>query len=220
MPPIPDESPFYAWADESMRIDQAAAPLYLMGAVIAETAVCHRPREQLRELHRAALSNHRNRFARTSSPADRRRVKDMQHKLHWHAMLDEEKGQAMHLVASFAMLHVIVVGAPMNPGNQEGARISCLERLCWELDQAGVGGLILENRTPTLNEKDRRTRAIMRQKKLIGRGFRLDPVKPSEEPMLWIPDQVLGALGAAEIGNPRWLQLLDGGLIERHHIDL
>ena len=81
-PPIPEESPFYAWADESLRIDQAAAPLYLMGAVIAETAVCHRPREQLRELHRATLSNHRNRFARTTSPADRRRMKDMQHKLH------------------------------------------------------------------------------------------------------------------------------------------
>lgn len=38
--------------------------------------------------------------------------------------------------------------------------------------------------------------------------LRIDIGKPSREPMLWIPDQVVGAVGDAETGDSEWIEPL------------
>lgn len=36
-------------------------------------------------------------------------------------------------------------------------------------------------------------------------SLRVEIQLPSDEPMLWIPDPILGAIGDFESGNPKWL---------------
>ncbi len=48
----------------------------------------------------------------------------------------------------------------------------------------------------------------MANRKLISRALRVEIALPVEEPMLWAPDAIAGAVGAARLGEPRWLDLL------------
>ena len=59
----------------------------------------------------------------------------------------------------------------------------------------------------------------LRGKKSIPSTLRVDIAQPSTEPMLWVPDQVLGALGDAEADEGRWFDQY-GGAVERITISL
>ncbi|MCY1311030.1 hypothetical protein D9M70_612850 [compost metagenome] len=48
-------------------------------------------------------------------------------------------------------------------------------------------------------------------------SLRVEIQLPSLEPMLWIPDQILGAIGDAEAGNDQWLGIFSSH-ISRHDI--
>lgn len=55
--------------------------------------------------------------------------------------------------------------------------------------------LTLEARPLQLMQRDIRTVDALRGKRALPEGLRIDHAQPSEEPMVWIADQVLGALG-------------------------
>lgn len=70
----------------------------------------------------------------------------------------------------------------------------------------GVSRVFLEQRTPSLNNRDFRLIDSFRGKKLIPSAMRIEFERPSAEPMLWIPDVLAGAVGAARArGNPVYL---------------
>lgn len=50
-------------------------------------------------------------------------------------------------------------------------------------------------------------------------GLRVEIGFPEDEPMLWIPDQVLGALGDAGQAQPQWFDRYQG-TVQRIHIEL
>jgi hypothetical protein len=85
-----------------------------------------------------------------------------------------------------------------------------MERLFWELGEMGVSQVYLESRTSSLNAKDMRLVDRLRGRRALPKTMRIDIQLPFTEPMLWIPDQVLGALGDAEAGDSRWLEILVG----------
>jgi len=60
------------------------------------------------------------------------------------------------------------------------------------LADMGVSRVFLEERHPSLNERDKRLIDAIRGKKLIPAELRIDIQRPSEEPMLWMPDIVAG----------------------------
>jgi hypothetical protein len=66
----------------------------------------------------------------------------------------------------------------------------------------------MEARTQNLIRKDREQVANLVGKKLITPALRVGSARPLEEPMLWIPDAVAGAVGAARLGNPEWLGII------------
>lgn len=69
--------------------------------------------------------------------------------------------------------------------------------------------VLLEERTPSLNDRDMKLIEAIRGKKLIPTGMRINVGRPSAEPMLWMPDIVAGAAGAERVrGNPCYLDLI------------
>lgn len=182
--PPTDDFQLHAWVDESMRNANVTAPMYMLGAVVTDPLACDAARDELRKLLPQGL------------------------KLHWRDLDDRLKRRAVEAVASFDVAHLVVVASPLDPKKQERARAACMERLCWELGDMGVSRMVLESRTPSLNKRDRALIVHLRGKKSLPQGLRIDIEMPSGEPMLWVPDQVLGAMGDAETGQDQWMQVL------------
>jgi len=59
----------------------------------------------------------------------------------------------------------------------------------------GVDSLVLERRQRTQDEKDKRTISLAQRNKVLTPGFRLTHRFGREDKRLWVPDQVVGALG-------------------------
>lgn len=127
------------------------------------------------------------------------------------------KKQSMDLIGRIDAAHIVVVAAPMDPRRQERARAKCMERLLAELGELGVSTVFLESRTQSLNARDMRLVEQLRGSRAMPGTLRVEIQVPSLEPMLWIPDQILGALGEGEAGNDRWVNSFSG-LIKRHYI--
>lgn len=167
----------HSWGDESVRTTRIAQPSYLLGAVVADSAACDEFRRALRSLHRRGP------------------------KLHWHDQDSCARRESIATIAEFDVYHIVVIAAPIDVRRQERARALCLERLAWHLDEAGVQVLTLEARPPQLMRRDIRTIDALRSKHALPSGLRIDHEKPSVEPMLWVADQVLGALGESLTGG-------------------
>lgn len=129
------------------------------------------------------------------------------------------KRKVTKLVTAFDMAHMVVVGTPLDHRKQEHARAQCMERLLWELGQLEVTQVFLEQRTQSLNNRDMKLVRYLRGKKSIPSSIRVDIALPSTEPMLWIPDQVLGGMGDAEAHETVWLDQCQGA-IERIDITI
>ncbi|MFJ2662703.1 hypothetical protein [Arthrobacter koreensis] len=127
-------------------------------------------------------------------------------------MEDREKKRVTGLVTGFDMAHMVVIGTPLDHRKQEHARAKCMERLLWELGQLEVTRVYLEQRTQSLNARDMKLVRHLRGKKSVPSALRVDVQQPSVEPMLWIPDQVLGALGDAASNDDTWLDQYAGAV--------
>ncbi|MFF1830269.1 hypothetical protein [Paenarthrobacter sp. NPDC058040] len=138
-------------------------------------------------------------------------------KLHWRDMDNRTKKLSIDLLGSLDAAHIVVVAAPLEPRRQERARAKCMERLFSELGTLGVSSVFLESRTPSLNARDMRLVDKLRGRRVMPQTLRVEIRLPSEEPMLWIPDQVLGAIGDAEAGEAKWLGAFRGN-ISQHTI--
>jgi hypothetical protein len=174
---------FHAWVDESMHV---SAGLYILAAVVCDAGGCKPIRETMRSL-----------------------LDEGQPKLHWSGESPERKEKIIGTVAQLDMAAVVVVGAPMARKNQERARAVCMESLTVHLAGMGVAEVLLEERTASLNSRDRELITAIRGKKLIPKTMRIELGRPSAEPMLWLPDIVAGAVGADRVhGLPQYLEAI------------
>ena len=79
--------------------------------------------------------------------------------------------------------------------------------------------MVLEARTPSLNKRDRALIPKLRGKKALPIGLKIDWQLGSEDPMLWIADQVLGAYGDAETGAKEYLSVIvQDVMVSRIHL--
>jgi hypothetical protein len=188
----PQEEGLHAFVDESMRIDGNSGT-YLLAAVVCDTSQCDPVREMLRSL----------RYRR-------------QPRLHWSSEEGSRKAKIAESIGALNLPATVVIGMPLAKSKQERARAKCMEALLPEMQNEGVSRVWLEARTPSLQRRDQRLIDAIRAKGLIGAGIRVDPARPSEEPMLWLPDAVAGAVGAAQAGQPEYLALI--GTIQEIHV--
>ncbi|SDI87048.1 hypothetical protein SAMN04488693_1292 [Arthrobacter subterraneus] len=174
-----------AWGDESMRVTNVSEPMYLLGVALADEPTAERAREAMHSIHKAGP------------------------KLHWRDLEPKAKARSVETVGSLGLDHLVVVAAPLDPRRQERARAKCLERLCWEVQDLGGSRVVLESRTESLNQRDRNLIPKLRGQNALPMGLRVDWQLGSEEPMLWIADQVLGAYGDAQTGETQYLSIIE-----------
>ena len=167
-------SELHAWVDESMHVASAALPngLYLLAATVADPAEC----ETIRDVVRGLLVGR--------SP-----------RLHWRDQTPRRRRFIANVLADIRVAHTVVVGMPLDQARQERARRQCMERLFHELHAIAVARVWLETRTASLNAHDRKMIDALRGRHIIPDAFTVDFAQPRQEPMLWLPDAIAGAVG-------------------------
>lgn len=174
-----------AFVDESMRLTADNQGTYILAAVVCGSADCEPVREMLRSL----------RYRR-------------QLRLHWHAEDSPRKVKIAETIGALSLPATVVVGMPLARTKQERARAKCMEALLPELEAQGVVQVWLEARTSSLVRRDLRLVDALRSRQLSTPGMRVDTALPSEEPMLWLPDAVAGAVAAARDDESQYLALI------------
>ncbi|MFC8044352.1 hypothetical protein [Nocardia sp. NPDC057353] len=163
---------------------------YLLAAAVADPASC----EPMRDLLRALLPKGKIR-------------------LHWRDEDDSLRVRIADAVADLDLTALVVVGQGYAARRQERARRVCMERLFFELENMGTSAITLESRTPSLNAKDLAMVAGLRGQGSL-KGVRVAFGLSSAEPMLWIPDAVAGAVGAARAGRAGTALARMGAVVE------
>jgi hypothetical protein len=125
-------------------------------------------------------------------------------RFHWRKESYKRRYDAVNVVGCLPMLHMVVVGAPLDPARQERARRLCLRRMLFELEAQGVTQVWMEARTRSLNSKDVSAVDVWRSQHVISHKIRIDHADPATEPLLWVPDIVAGTANASEAGNHSW----------------
>jgi hypothetical protein len=181
----PGEFRLVAFVDESMRHTPDNRGMYLLAAVVCASTSCDPVREMLRSL------------------LDRR-----QPRLHWHAEDEAKKAKIAAAIGEIDLASTVVIGMPLANSKQERARRKCLEALLPALEETGVSQVYIESRENRGNRRDIQVIDALRTKGLISAGIRADHALPLEEPMLWLPDAVAGAVRAARNGQGEWLAMI------------
>lgn len=180
----------HAWIDESMpRVSDGQPGVYILAAVVADPRKCEQMRSSM------------NSLSVGKEP-----------KLHWHAEKTARRRKIVTTVAGFDINSIVVIATPLDERRQERARAQCLDALLIELDQLGVCHAYLEQREKTLNRRDLQHIDRLRGTRTISASLRIEVARPSVEPMLWIPDTICGSVGAAQHGEPEWVNTLGSGI--------
>jgi hypothetical protein len=179
-----------AYVDESVRV---RAGLYVLAAVIVADAQTDRHREALCAL-----------------------LQRGQRRLHWR---DESSKRRVLLVAAVRQLPhtgTVMIAAGVTPRRQERARRKCIERLLAELADRGVASVVFERRHEELDARDRAMVAALRRQQSVPAWLRTSWVPATEEPLLWLPDIVAGAVSLAATGDGTyWNELAPTFRVER-----
>jgi hypothetical protein len=195
-----DSSPDFAlsaWVDESIVVTrEGIGGYYTMAATVADPATCEDLRDQLRAL--------------TVGRSGR---------LHWANESGKRRDAIAALISGVDLAAVVVVGSPLVGSKQERARRCCLERLLHELGVFGVGDVWLESRSTAPDRRDIRLVDSARRKGLVPSSLQVGFARPKEEPMLWLPDAVAGAVTAANLGEPRWMLAMEE-ILTRHDVEV
>lgn len=171
---------WYAYVDESEPDPRADLGAYLLAAAVV-------PSEQVQPM-RAAVSSLLLRG---------------QHKLRWRNENAQRRKLLTAAVAELDALYVVVVRVGQGASSERRRRL-CLRRLLWELDDAGVVQINVEAREAKQNQRDRHLLDALRAERVLSATIKMDHPAGPREPLLWVPDLVAGAVGAARRGEPAY----------------
>lgn len=178
-----------AYGDESSVLRSPESQEYLICATILECAQFEQLRDQLLPL-----------------------LLPGQIKLHWTDESAPRRRSIVKTISEIESIQVIVTNSSERSKKTERYRRKCLERLYYELVELKVCHLTLESRQEAQNQKDIKHLAPL-QSSGVYRGLRISHARGGDDPLLWIPDVVLGALNASKQGNPEYWDLLKGNVL-------
>lgn len=174
-----------AWVDESGS-DRARDPgSYLLAAALSQIDTESETRDRISSLRLPG-----------------------QVKLHWRDEDSARRGAITRVVAECDVDHLVVVRTDAALERPERRRRKCLERLLFELELKGLTNVVLESRGPADDRRDIQMLNALRGQRHLSTGIRLTHVVGRNEPMLWIPDAVCGAISSARTGNPTYQAVL------------
>lgn len=183
-------APLHAWVDESIHVGNR---LYLLAAAVApcDEKQLDDCRDRLRSLVRHA----------------RRR-------LHWNSEEERDLVAIAAAIATMPLTNIVVTATRLDPKRQERARRKCLEQLLHRLAADQVEHVWLESRDAIGNKRDLTMVATLRSAHALPASIRVDHARPLDEPMLWLPDSVAGAVAASHDGQPHYRAPLEHMLEE------
>ncbi|MBM3714195.1 MAG: hypothetical protein FJW64_00405 [Actinobacteria bacterium] len=185
-------TPFRAFVDESSAVRSTTRQEYLIGAALVPLEACDEIREQLRSL---ALPG--------------------QVKLHWTDESESRRRAIVSRISELAPMTVVVTHLSERVKKNERCRRKCLEALYYDMVEMEVFDLLLEDRSPSQNSRDRE-HIVSLQGQGLDRRVRIAHQRGGEEPLLWIADVLLGAINSAKLGQPAHLETLQDTLMLRH----
>lgn len=135
--------------------------------------------------------------------------RDAPARFHWYAERHKDRLAMIDLLSELDVSSTVVYQTPSPPRKQEQARARCLAVGIHELAAAGAVRLVLEQRQQRLNQRDERTVASCRRDGLVSPSVPFAFARPGDEPLLWMPDTIAGAVGAdLGEGNPTYTERL------------
>ena len=170
--PVPDPGGARAFLDESGHVGPPG--LYVVAAV----GVSLHEHDRVRLALRAALRHRRTRF-------------------HWRDEEHADQEVMARCVGELELVAVVAVATPVQPRRRERARRKCLTQLLWELQQRNVNDVLFESRRDHLDRSDQHHIGNEIRAGVLDRDLRYGFALPSEEPLLWLPDLVAGAVNRA-----------------------
>ncbi|WP_091487855.1 hypothetical protein [Microbacterium pygmaeum] len=188
---MPSES-FRAFVDESSVLRSTDRQEYLIGAALIPINLCEEVRERVRTL---ALPG--------------------QIKLHWTDEGESRRRTIVKRLAELAPMTVVITHLSERMRRNERCRRKCLEALYHDMVELESFELTLEHRSDAQNLQDR-AHIVALQGQGLDKRVRIDHRRGGDEPLLWIADVLLGAVNAAEIGEPGHLEALQNTILIRH----
>ena len=161
-----------AYGDESVRRVGVPDPVYLLGAYIADE-------------DQSDLTDALSVYVRQDG------------KLHWRDHTSRTKRAVCKTISEYNANYLVVAASPIPEGKgEECARQQELHYLSVLLDgDFGVDSLVLESRQRNQDENDKRRVALAQRNNVLTLRFRVTHRFGREDKRLWVPDQVVGALG-------------------------
>lgn len=136
-------------------------------------------------------------------------------KVHWYSRDDEHRTSLVETVADLPLTTFCVVHVDAAATDRRHRR-KCLEFLLPHLAEMPCSSITLESRS-RMDASDLVTMQLLRSRRAIGAGLRIEHALGRSEPALWVADTVCGAVVQDRIGNPTFLQRLGSG-VEVHII--
>lgn len=139
-------------------------------------------------------------------------VQPGQRRFHWRDERPEYREGFMALVAGLAPLEVFALAYCQVTANQkkaQHARVRSTWALVDDLRQRDVGTLVFESRQERNDVQDRREIILAQKAGVASASLVYRHGRPKEEPLLWLPDAVAGAVGD-DIArhDPRYVEML------------
>ncbi len=167
----------HAWVDESIHV---RANLYLLAAAVTTAAAEDLDTTRLRL--RAMARRTRGRT-------------------HWNSEDERDRLRISRLIGDLPLTNIVVTATRIDPRRQERARRKCMQQLLHKLASGSVTQVWFESRDEIGNRRDLAMVANLRTTDALPPTLRVDHAKPLEEPLLWVPDAVAGAVAAAHDGR-------------------
>lgn len=183
------ESQLVAYIDESSAYRPPNRQEYMICAAIIDSQDLEQVREELRPL-----------------------LLPGQIKLHWTDERNSRRRKIVETLSGIDSMQVIITHQSEISKRTERHRRKCLEQMYFELSEMHVHNVTLESRQEAQNKRD-----LAHIVALQGQGqsvnIRLQHVRGGDDPILWIPDAVLGALNSVHLGEEQYWEKLYGKVL-------
>lgn len=190
--PFRVESQLVAYIDESSAPRPPAQQEYMVCAALIDSDDLERVRNELLPLRLPG-----------------------QIKLHWTDERSARRRKIVETLSGIDSMQAIITHRSEASKKTERYRRKCLEQLYFELSEMHVHYVTLESRQGAQNRRDIE-HIVALQAQGQSAGIRLRHVRGGDDPLLWIPDAVLGALNSAHLGEKQyWDKLYDKVVLNR-----
>ncbi|WP_255447706.1 hypothetical protein [Schumannella sp. 10F1B-5-1] len=130
-------------------------------------------------------------------------------KVHWRDERDRRRFALVDAIRELEPVNVVIAHRSAPSRKTERFRRKCLEQVYIELSAMDTFDITLESRGASQDSQDR-AHIVALQGQSMDARMRIAHQRGGDEPLLWIPDIVLGAVNSAHDGDRRYLDAIAG----------